>query len=147
LISIDEPVLNKPIVVRYEVVNVGDTRATIVDNEVTIRVDPTDPARRYDNQPESVTRTRQFAFAEFVNQGEALPAVGEIANFDPAWGYRNTDRGWWNDRLFVIGMIRYMDDNGVLRRTVFYRVATLDRNRFEFMPFTEAEKADHEYED
>jgi hypothetical protein len=70
-------------------------------------------------------------------------ATEEIIVFDPNWGF-DAQMPWWETRLFSIGMVRYTDDNGVMRRTAFYRRATDDPNRFEFVPwFTDAQKADH----
>jgi hypothetical protein len=148
LLRIEKPELGKPIVVQYEVVNVGETNAQIVDNTVTIRIDgfetpkyPGDPPK-----PAQFNFTRQIFFANDLRQGEALLARGEITNFDAAWGFNGIGE-WWVNRLFVIGMIRYMDNNGVLRRTRFYRVATRDLNRFVYPEFEAATAADHEYED
>jgi len=81
-----------------------------------------------------------------LRQGEALPAEGKILVASPDFEtYRGRD--WWDDRLFVSGIIRYMDDNGVFRRTAFYRVATRDLNRFVKPDFDATTAADHEYED
>lgn len=144
----ERPVLGKPIVVKYEVVNIGETNAQIVDNTITIRVDAVPQPEIPGDRPKTVQLnfTRQFHFANDLRQGEALPASGEITTFDPAWGFNGLG-AWWENRLFIIGMIRYMDNNGVLRRTRFYRVATQDPNRFVFPQFETATALDHEYED
>lgn len=147
LVSIDEPVPNKPIVVRFEVVNVGGTRATGITVDVTLRIDIPTYAQKFNKLPSSIDQKKVIRFTRELAQGEALEASDSILNFDPAWGYRQEDGAWWANTLFVIGRIQYFDGNGVLRRTAFYRCATVDPNRFEFMSFTEAEKADHEYED
>lgn len=135
----------QPIGVQYEVINVGDTRATVVDNEVTVRVAMSAGDRTFNG--EEATITRQFFFAKEVQQGEALIASGEIGIYDPAWGYDLPMwNNWWNGRLFVIGKIRYLDDNGVMRRTAFYQVATNSLNRFKIGVGVDAQ-FDHEYED
>lgn len=145
-ISIDHPVVGNPITVRYEVVNVGGTRARIIDNEITVRIsDMPGSFVLYHDGGREVVATRQFHFADEVQQGEALLASGQILRFEPTWGF---DAGaWWTNRLYVIGVIRYMDDNGVTRRTAFYRRATDDLNRFVIAPIGADALADHEYED
>lgn len=146
LLRMDTPVLGQHLIVHYEVVNIGGTSATIIDNEVTIRVDVPAESRGAPSKSATRTFTRQFHFADEVRQGEAWPATGEMTVFDPGWGF-NGIGAWWAARLYVIGTIRYSDGNGVLRRTRFYRVATTDLNRFIKPNFDPTTAADHEYED
>jgi hypothetical protein len=146
-IEIYRPVAGQMIKVRYEVVNVGGTNAKIIDNDITIRIrNMPNGWVLYHGGAGELTARRQFHFADDLRQGEALIAEGEIVAFNPDWGF-NAASSWWNDNLCVIGMIRYIDGNGVIRRTAFYRIASHDLNRFEFMPFSEAQKSDLEYED
>lgn len=145
-IEIDRPVSGNMIRVRYEVVNVGGTNAHIIDNQITIRIDDMPYGwLMYHGGKREVIGARQFHFADEVRRGEALIATEEIIMFDPNWGF---DAGaWWRNRLYVIGIIRYTDDNGVTRRTGFYRVATEDPNRFVIAPLERTTLQDHEYED
>jgi hypothetical protein len=142
LLSVSRPEVGELIPIRYEVINVGGTRARIVSNQVTVRLDvPVGGERK------SFGATRQFYFADFLAQGEALPAEGKVLRFQPEWGL-DPQSNWFPDRLWISGVIRYMDDNGVLRRTGFFRVATHDLNRFTKPPGMEpTTSGDHEYED
>jgi len=144
-LSIDKPVPGQMLTVRFEVINVGGTKATVISTEITIRI--TDMMAgwiMYHGGSRELERTRMIPFTREIQQGEALLAEGQVTNFDPNWGF---GEGWWDGRLFVIGVIRYMDDNGVTRLTAFYRKATQDKNRFVKPDFEPTTAADHEYED
>lgn len=140
LLRIEKPEIGKPIKVQYEVVNIGGTKAKIVSNEITMRKD-----YWIENKRLTTSQTRQFHFVDELRQGEAMPAIGEVMVADPQWARENI--AWWSSHFFIIGMIRYMDDNGVLRRTAFYRQGTSDFNRFIFPEFDTSTSLDHEYED
>ena len=145
-VSVTEPTVGEPFVVRYEVVNLGGTKATILTNIVTLTIKPVSV---YEEEAgaKGISFSKFEMFANEIQQGESVLAQIEIANFDASLYWADCVPGWWADHLFVIGVIKYADENGVARRTAFYRVATENLNRFEVAKLSDGALADHEYED
>ena len=144
MLRIDKLAIGKPITLQYEVLNFGDTKAKIITNEITLRVDW---VRNNGNDP--VTFGCQFHFADYIAQGEALSArkITPVI-FEREWTSEPDVGGYWGcDRITISGVITYMDDNGTIRRTGFYRICTDNVNRFRLPDFDAATLADHEYQD
>ncbi len=145
LLRIDKLVVGEPFAVQYEVVNIGDTKAKIVTNEITLRID-----RVLDGGRKPRLFTCQFHFADYLAPGEALLArkVTPVIFEKAWWPYTaNLTESWAEGVVIVSGTISYFDDNGTLRRTGFYRICTKDVNRFRTLDADSPARADHEYED
>lgn len=146
LLKIEKLVVGEPIVIQYEVVNIGDTKATIITNEVTLSIGYAAGDGR-----ESLDHTCQFHFADHILRGEAVVARKTMPLiFNRRWIKNDKDYippNWGDDRVRIIGVITYIDDNETIRRTGFYRICTQDINRFRLPDFDAATLADHEYED
>jgi len=145
LLKMDKLAVGQNIAIQYEVVNIGDTNAHIVTNEITLRVDGVEKDRK------NLLYTCQFHFADNIAKGEALLArkVTPIV-FAKGWTRYDNDYvpdDWAEQRVRISGTIKYLDDNGTTRRTGFYRICTDDVNRFRMLDADSPARPDLEYED
>src|SRR5207249_3575502 len=102
-----EPLIpDKPITVRYEVVNVGGTRARIITHVITIRFPYTE--RR---DQEAVEFSTAVGSIGEIAGGEALLSIKTLEiNYLEEW------QGFVDGAIQLFGQIAYMDDVGVVRR-------------------------------
>ncbi len=129
---------NQPIKLNYEIVNVGGTRARIVRNEITIRIE--DPKPNLD----SISDAKEVAIGREISGGEALLVAAEFeTRYDHIWCLSGP-RKVAPERMSVFGMIQYLDDNGIQRRTGFAQKFVGTNGRFRRLDPVDA---DYEYED
>jgi hypothetical protein len=117
--------VGKPVVVDYEVVNVGDTDACDVERQMAISVfmgaetPPIDGVSLPFDRPISPGETRLVSWKTAIIH----------------------DRDWRVFSIELTGRIAYRDGNGVPRRTAFDRRYTSDTDRF-----SPVDDPNHEYE-
>jgi hypothetical protein len=112
-LRIDTPILGETVVIKFDLVNIGDTKATIVRLERFMQRQGLNP-----QHPD-------IDWAEVVPSGEVIEG-GHAAEqvCDTHFVYANeSSMGFIPNYLRVGGEIRYADDNGVIRRVAFLRVA------------------------
>jgi hypothetical protein len=133
---------NFPIVGTLEIVNVGETTATVVQSHCEAI------AREEVGLPEKPAAVTPNDFAGSVKLKPAIPQTFKFQSIsvmgDNAGLYRNLPEE--GHRIFAIGWVRYVDERGTMRRTEFcrfYGVAKGER----FPRFHKIDDADYDYED
>jgi hypothetical protein len=133
---------NFPLVGTLDIVNVGETAATVVQShcEAIARDEvglPEKPAAAMPN--------------DFAGSFKLKPAIPQAFNFQSksvmgsnAAVYRNLQQEGY--RIFVIGWVRYVDERGTMRRTEFCRFYGI-ANGERFPRFHKVDDTDYEYED
>lgn len=141
LVRIDKLEAGKAVVIHFEVINVGYSRAKAVVAETTLQILNV----LGENRDRESRKTEKFHIADEIAPGQprlVKKTTGTICSKD--WKVKDD---WAGDgRVRVHGTIIYADDNGIGRRTGFYRYSTRDVNRFR-RPGDHDIEHDYEYED
>jgi hypothetical protein len=147
LLTMTLPEVGKPIEIKFSLVNIGDTPATVIDIDITLRLIGLLDVFK-DNvrvKREDYIWNGKFPAGVDIAAGKSAPISGKAAVVEQAWAERSPY--WWYERVMVAGVVIYTDDRGIKRQTGFYRRCERDPNRFLMHKFDKATRRDREYED
>jgi hypothetical protein len=139
--------IGKPIHIEFVLFNVGSTGAKDIGADITIRVKdvPVWDGKRLTKYDDRASQGLAVIESDLA-AGDAIIAWIDGLVFEEEWRLVPKD-DWADGRIVVIGRIIYADDNGVKRRTAFYRTCSSDVNRFRIPDFDKTTLGDYEYED
>jgi hypothetical protein len=102
------------VTVKYEIINIGNTKATTLLNDVTIRFSPIGTDKPIE-VTQSVTLSKEMPGGEWCEVALYFrPNITKEALVECLTSPE--------DRIIVTGFSHYQDDNGITRRTGFYRI-------------------------
>jgi hypothetical protein len=131
-----EPELTGPLLVRYDLVNTGDSGATIRESRIFVGVHSSGrPVTSPRTDGHDDLRQLRLEAGEF----RELTCPIDLATAD---AMRQNDKGSASRAIFLTGVMIYADDAGKQRRTVFRR-----RFQREGWVFAKTENPDYEYSD
>jgi hypothetical protein len=141
LVKVHPLVEDQPITIEFDIINIGNSDATITGSTLLLRVDGTHSLGNFD----SANWTGTAKLPTVIRGGEPV-SVTQITDV--------TFRDWnlptmpWrpSGNIRIIGNITYTDPAGTMRRTGFYRVSSEDTNRFRRIGDVDI-SLDYEYED
>lgn len=110
--KLDNPVVGQQVAIQYEIVNVGATRARIIYHNIKIRLPFTEGRDK--------NAVELDAYIDTIKE----IAGGEAAVSKTAFGPTYLDEWQFSveGSAHAIGLIAYLDDIGVKRRTAFWRI-------------------------
>lgn len=132
-LQIEAPEPDQPVVVTYELVNVGDTAAIVSSISLFLRTIP-----NYSGQTAQEWQGIAPNDANAIQGGEAF-----FARHVTGFLCRNPVQSF-DESLRIVAVIEYADGNGVMRHTAFRRICVRQGERFRY---PDPIDPDTEYED
>lgn len=115
MVKIQSVTRGKPVIVKVEIVNVGETKARIVSNELSVQINDINSGDILSISKRSIPITSEMSGGESI----IFPMESSLIGNEE---WEENPRLWAYEQVIIRGFIQYIDDNGITRRTAYVRV-------------------------